>query len=471
MNGRRAISRLAGRSLGLTAALLLAGGCGAGVEAELGLTDDEAIVNGTATPGLLELTAGQIAAIGALVAQDGTRWSNVCTGTLISPTVVLTAAHCVYDERAEQDVAPSALRFAVGADAAAPTARLAPTVVRSHPDYDPTGDARYDVAVMVLGGAATTGLSVTPIPHYCGALSSATLVGQWVQNVGYGETGGADGEDNSRRWWASEKVTALSSYDFTVDGQGVAGVCYGDSGGPALWHVPNVGVRVIGDLSWGDEECARRDHFARTDAHCAFIDAFVTDAAPPPPPPPATTPTDGCTIEGVSFTAAERDAAFAFFTTMTCATCDELFDPRTCEDAIDDAGQCQLGDSCTGCGDGDGRDDGVSCAEIAGYAYFGATAAAALLERARAAVPGDVTPVTTLVEGVSFTAAEATAVLALVNRASVTELDVDAGLDARAAEHIVAARPIASLEALAAIPYVGAAALEKLRLYVAVTGG
>jgi hypothetical protein len=66
-------------------------------------------------------------------------------------------------------------------------------------------------------------------------------------------------------------------------------------------------------------------------------------------------------------------------------------------------------------------------------------------------------------EGVLLTDAEAAAVLAAVNQAGQDELDHEARLDARAARNLVAARPIADLAALAAVPYVGPATVERLR--------
>jgi hypothetical protein len=88
----------------------------------------------------------------------------------------------------------------------------------------------------------------------------------------------------------------------------------------------------------------------------------------------------GCTIESVAFTSAEAACAIEFFTTMTCDSCDALFDSRICEDAINDAATCPGdGTTCTGCTDADTRADGVTCSEIELYSYFGASAAAVLL--------------------------------------------------------------------------------------------
>jgi DNA uptake protein ComE-like DNA-binding protein len=74
-------------------------------------------------------------------------------------------------------------------------------------------------------------------------------------------------------------------------------------------------------------------------------------------------------------------------------------------------------------------------------------------------------PVYGRIEGVDFTVPEATATVALANEASEAELDVDAGLDKRAADGLVARRPFPTLEAVAASPYVGTAALNRMRVY------
>ncbi len=87
----------------------------------------------------------------------------------------------------------------------------------------------------------------------------------------------------------------------------------------------------------------------------------------------------GCTIEGVAFTYAEMSTATGFFASMSCEECSAVLDSRICEDAINDASVCQSGSACTGCTDGDGRDNGVDCDEIAAYSYFGPSAAGKLL--------------------------------------------------------------------------------------------
>lgn len=61
------------------------------------------------------------------------------------------------------------------------------------------------------------------------------------------------------------------------------------------------------------------------------------------------------------------------------------------------------------------------------------------------------------------------AVLELANTASFETLDVDVGLDVRAARNIVDQRPFATIAELDAVPWVGPAALEAMRTHVGAT--
>lgn len=69
-------------------------------------------------------------------------------------------------------------------------------------------------------------------------------------------------------------------------------------------------------------------------------------------------------------------------------------------------------------------------------------------------------------EGVSFTGEEVAAVLDIANNATLDQLDFDAALNSRAANNIIADREITSMDQLAAVSYVGGAALEDLKLYI-----
>jgi hypothetical protein len=69
-------------------------------------------------------------------------------------------------------------------------------------------------------------------------------------------------------------------------------------------------------------------------------------------------------------------------------------------------------------------------------------------------------------EGVTFTGHEVEVVLEIANEATEGQLDDDVGLIAQAAVNIVAYRPHATMEHLAATPQVGEATLRALKDYV-----
>jgi hypothetical protein len=69
-------------------------------------------------------------------------------------------------------------------------------------------------------------------------------------------------------------------------------------------------------------------------------------------------------------------------------------------------------------------------------------------------------------EGIFFSSEQVSIVLDIVNKASLTELDIDAAMNKTAANNIIAARPIESMDQLAAVAYVGGAAMTDLKDYI-----
>jgi len=174
---------------------------------------------------------------------------------------------------------------------------------------------------------------------------------------------------------------------------------------------------------------------------------------------------EGCTIEDVYFNWYEKECALTFFEGMDCATCDALLPSRVCEDAINNAALCQKGDVCTGCDDQDTIDDGVSCDEIAGYAYLGSSTAADLLAWVQADVTCGVPDM--VVDGVPLTNAQATSITEVANRATLAQLDDEAGLSTATATALIDGRNH-TINSVAATSGVGQSAMEKLRDYSAI---
>lgn len=246
------------------------------------------IVNGddSFNSAVVDLTEGQVLAVGALMSRDG-GWSNSCTATLVAPTAVLTAAHCVTNFWNGRVTAANQLRFAVGQDVSSAVHSFQISTVHRHPRYRSGmgGNAENDIALLILQDDATEVLpEIEPIAVNCAPLTNDQFVGQDVQNVGYGLTEAFTGwpppPDNSRRFWAVEEVVELTSFDFIVDGHGVAAVCNGDSGGPSLWTMADGVIRVMGTVSWGDPSCVDEDHFARVDDNCEFLSEFLDPGDP-----------------------------------------------------------------------------------------------------------------------------------------------------------------------------------------------
>ncbi len=180
-----------------------------------------------------------------------------CTGTLVAPRVVLTAAHCVAD----------GLEVGIGRAADLRDARWIDVLFAArHPRFDPATHAD-DVAVLVL--AAPAPAWVTPI-----ALAVARLPGA-VTVVGFGHADPEGGDAHLRRL-GTARVTAFDG-DQLVLAPAPALPCFGDSGGAVMIETA-MGLQVIGIITGGDAGCASGARAYRVDAHEATIAPVVAAA-------------------------------------------------------------------------------------------------------------------------------------------------------------------------------------------------
>lgn len=190
----------------------------------------------------------------------------ICSGTLIAPRVVLTAAHCI---RGTTD-----LEVYFGANAVDASGQFDVVVASAvHPKFDPSSNA-YDVALLRLGDDP----GVKPVPM--GALAPSD-VGIAARVVGFG-TDGTTGSTPGTKRQGLTKISSIDVASFRA-APNPAMSCVGDSGGPVLVATGDAGDEtLVGVTVAGDVACKTYALDVRVDAVRDFVDPFVAATATAP---------------------------------------------------------------------------------------------------------------------------------------------------------------------------------------------
>lgn len=213
--------------------------------------------------------------VGGLVADtqysDGT-WIY-CSGTLVSPTVVLTAAHCAEDNASDR------VRFTFSSAYQAGDRVYAGTF-HGDPAYDQAQSDPHDIAVIVLD-KAVKGIAPARLPA-AGSLSGLSGSQQFT-SVGYGayavtnQPGGHQYLYDDVRGVATGTLNSINASWLRISmnpSTGNGGTCYGDSGGANFLGTTNI---LAASTITGDAVCRSTNVDYRLDTVSArsFLRAYL----------------------------------------------------------------------------------------------------------------------------------------------------------------------------------------------------
>jgi hypothetical protein len=216
--------------------------------------------------------------VGALLApqafSDGT-W-EVCSGTLISPTVFLTAAHC------DQGLSRVSVTFDSSYDSA--TGKTYQGTWHANPAFNRAQSDPMDVAVVVLD-KPVTGIAPARLPSAgsLGGLGNRTR----FTSVGYGAQSvtidhGPTFHYADIRYVASGGLNAVNKSWLRISmnpARGDGGTCFGDSGGPNFLGAGATETNIVAATTiTGDSMCRATnvDYRMDTPSARAFLGQYVT---------------------------------------------------------------------------------------------------------------------------------------------------------------------------------------------------
>lgn len=246
--------------------------------------------------------------VSLLFIQDGVGYYS-CTGTLLSPVLVLTAGHCtegsqgVPNEETWVSNHPDPIADYAG-DGITAYLEASDHWVQGqaipHPEYDNFAafPDTYDIGLVDLSAPIDTGGVYGTLPElgFLDALARAKGAPsqRQVTVVGFGQQGTIPAfyQNDFVRYVGVSTIIGVnhSTYQGTQTvqlsnspgkGNGSGGTCFGDSGGPAFWNDPATGQEttdVVSVTSYGiTGQCAGTDFSFRTDTAVAqdFVNAHL----------------------------------------------------------------------------------------------------------------------------------------------------------------------------------------------------
>lgn len=207
------------------------------------------------------------------VAKLSLNGAGLCTGTLIAPDALITAAHCFFDDRN--------LRVVGDTDVIAnfPSASIRSSQVFINPNYVPRNEAciegETDIAIVKLE-STLSGVEPAKIS------SSAPFVGSVIKLVGYGSEGDATFGMNGAlppTGFVNQGFTSIetisTSYLQWIFNRGETNTAGGDSGGPAFSTSNHNTITSITCGGGGNAEAGTDSLNTRLDTSISWIISII----------------------------------------------------------------------------------------------------------------------------------------------------------------------------------------------------
>ncbi|KAJ1936462.1 hypothetical protein FBU59_005043 [Linderina macrospora] len=220
----------------------------------------------------------------------------MCGGTIITDQLILTAAHCFYDDTTLQVPRDLQIKVGYGSNDLRAVTFTTAKALSIHPQYDRRTNAN-DIAIVRVPNLPLDGKLVDSVPIYSGTLFEETS----FVSLGWGLTRAVQGSTSSllkegvvtigKNQDCGEYLGGRAYAEFTSDGPQICtqnslslgnSPCFGDSGTGNIVYVggkPHViGITSFGSSASGESTCDTPDGFViytHVNAYMDFINMAI----------------------------------------------------------------------------------------------------------------------------------------------------------------------------------------------------
>ncbi len=170
-----------------------------------------------------------------------------CSGTALTPHLVLTAAHCLDGVKLKK------LKVYVGEGASdgGVQGQYPAERIGQAPGYDVEDEGTdHDLGYVVVKDPLDLPESAyVPVAAAKDEISSLVAVNQPTEIVGFGLR---ENKEFGHKYHAKTRITSVDDTVVTIGGKGID-ACNGDSGGPAFGRLKDGGIRLFGVASNGED--------------------------------------------------------------------------------------------------------------------------------------------------------------------------------------------------------------------------